>query len=465
MSDVQMSGEQKSGVQKSDVQDLKDKVCAAIDARREQIIDIGETILNNPETGFREVKTEALVAKTLSGLGLDVETGLAITGAKATLNGKNNGPNLALIGELDSLCIPDHPFADSGNGAAHACGHNAQIAGMLGAAMGIIDGDIAPELGGRLTFFAVPAEELIEVGYRMGLRASGEIEFMTGKAELIRRGHFDDVNLALMCHTKNDSVASHVANSSNGAVIKKIRFLGKAAHAGGRPQFGINALNAANLCMTAIALNRETFWDSDTIRIHPIITKGGDAVSAVPADVVIETFVRGRTLEGIVDAAAKVDRAARGAAMAIGATVEIETTAGYLPQHNNRTISDLWGGNVEHIYGPDQFKIEEHRTGSTDMGDLGHIMPVSHPYIFGASGTGHGNDYLMQDKEAVYVNMAKLLAMTAIDLLHGDADQARKILDDAPPKLSKQQYLDFNRSMMDTARFESEVLPQRGTPL
>ena len=151
--------------------------------------------------------------------------------------------------------------------------------------------------------------------------------------------------------------------------------------------------------------------------------------------------------------------------MAIGATVEIETTAGYLPQHNNRTISNLWGGNVEQIYGPDQFTIEEHRTGSTDMGDLGHIMPVSHPYIFGASGTGHGNDYLMQDKQAVYVNMAKLLAMTAIDLLSDEADQARKILDATPPKLTKQQYLDFNRSMMATARFESETLPQRGVPL
>jgi amidohydrolase len=448
----------------SDIQRLKDRVCAAIDAKREQIVGIGETIMSNPETGFREVKTEALVAKTFRDLGLEAETGLAITGVKATLNGQNNGPNLALIGELDSLCIPDHPFADSTSGAAHACGHNAQIAGMLGAATGIIDSGIAGELGGRLTFFAVPAEELIEVSYRMGLRDKGDIEFLTGKAELIRRGHFDDVNLALMCHTKNDTVASHVANSSNGAVIKKIRFLGKAAHAGGRPQFGINALNAANLCMTAIALQRETFWDSDTIRIHPIITKGGDAVSAVPADVVIETFVRGRTLEGIVDAAAKVDRAAQGAAMAIGATVEIETTAGYLPQHNNRTISDLWGGNVEQIYGPNQFNIEEHRTGSTDMGDLGHIMPVSHPYIFGASGTGHGNDYLMDDKEAVYINMAKLLAMTAIDLLCDEADQARQIIDGGPPKLSKQQYLDFNRSMMATARFESPTLSQRGVP-
>ena len=445
--------------------ELKRRACAAIDASRDQIIGLGEEIMRNPETGFREFKTEARVVETMEELGLSPSRGLAVTGAKAMLKSNNSGPTLALIGELDSLCIPDHPFADKETGAAHACGHNAQIAGMLGAAIGLIRGEVGEALGGDIAFFAVPAEEMIEIGYRMGLREQGEIEFQTGKAELIRRGYFDDVDLALMCHTKNDTVASHVANSSNGAVIKKIRFRGKASHAGGRPQLGINALNAATLCMNAIAFQRETFWDADTIRVHPIITKGGDAVSAVPADVVIETFVRGRTLEGIVDAAAKVDRCAKGAAMAIGASVEIETTAGYLPQRNDRAISELWGENVTSIYGEGQFHIEEHRTGSTDMGDLGHIMPVSHPYIFGASGTGHGNDYLMADQEAVYVNMAKLLAMTAIDLMADDAAQARDIVDNATPKLSKAQYLDFNRSMMATDKFVPEALPMRGAPL
>ncbi len=437
---------------------LKRAAIAAIEARREEVIEIGETILRNPETGFREVKTERLVAEKMESLGLEPQTGLAITGVKAKLNNENTGPTLALIGELDSLRISDHPFADPETGAAHACGHNAQIAGMLGAAMGIVDGGIAEYLTGNIAFVAVPAEELIEVGYRLGLREKGEIEFLTGKAEFIRRGHFDDVDLALMCHTKTDTVASHVALSSNGALIKKIRFIGKAAHAGGRPQFGINALNAANLAMTAIALLRETFFDSDTIRIHPIITKGGDSVSAVPADVVIETFVRGRTLEGIVDANAKVDRAVKGAAMAIGAKVEIETTAGYLPQTNNQEMTEVWGENVKALYGEDQFYIERHRTGSTDMGDLGHIMPVTHPYIFGASGVVHANDYVMEDKDAVYVGMAKLLAMAAIDLLSDEAAIARRVLDEQRPKLSKEAYLAFNRRMMAVDRFEPEPL-------
>ena len=120
---------------KRDVQDLKQSVCDAIDERRDAIIDIGETILRNPETGFKEFKTEQLVARVINDLGLEAQTGLDITGVKAKLKNHNMGPTLALIGELDSLRISDHPHADADTGAAHACGHNAQIAGMLGAAM------------------------------------------------------------------------------------------------------------------------------------------------------------------------------------------------------------------------------------------------------------------------------------------------------------------------------------------
>lgn len=444
------------------VEALKRLACETIDANAERIIGIGETILRNPETGFREVKTAAHVVEAMQAIGLSPETGLALTGVKARApggSGDGNGrPTLALIGELDSLAIHDHPFADTQTGAAHACGHNAQIAGMLGAAMGLVEGGVMPSLGGDIAFMAVPAEEMIQVEYRLGLRDEGKIEFLTGKAELIRIGAFDDVDMAMMCHTKNSNQVSHVANSSNGALIKKIRFIGKAAHAGSQPQKGINALNAANLAMTAIALQRETFYDDDTIRIHPIITKGGDAVSAVPSEVTMETFVRGRTLEGIADANRKVDRALRGAAMAIGAEVEIETTPGYLPQNNNRRMSTLWGENVGSLYGPDQFTIEEHRTGSTDMGDLGHIMPVTHPYIWGASGVGHGNDYILESPTDVYVNMAKLLAMTAIDLLGDGAREAKGVLDDARPKLTKDEYLAFNREMSASVRFDERAL-------
>ena len=444
-------------------EDLKAEACRVIDARRQEIVDLGETILRNPETGFNEDKTADLIAARLQGLGVEPERGLAITGVKGRRECGGPGPTLALLGELDALVVPDHPHADPRTGAAHACGHNAQVAGMVGAAMGLLSAAVLPELSGSLVFFAVPAEEMIDVDGRMLRKAHDELEFLSGKAELIRLGHFDDVDLAMMFHTKTDTLASHVARSSNGAVIKKIRFIGKAAHAGGSPQKGINALNAANLAMTAIAYQRETFYDDDTIRIHPIITRGGDAVSVVPAEVTLETFIRGKTLEGILDANRKVDNALRGAALAVGASVEITTVPGYLPQTNNETMARLWGENAEQVFGAGQFALgTEHRTSSTDFGDLAHIMPAVQPYVAGAAGGGHTNGYLLVDHDSVYVKSAKLLAMTAIDLLHDGAGAARRILREDTPRMTKQEYLDYQRKLDATEVFHPDTRSDRG---
>ena len=104
-------------------------------------------------------------------------------------------------------------------------------------------------------------------------------------------------------------------------VAKRIQFLGVASHAGGSPHLGTNALNAANIALMGIHAQRETFRDHDTIRVHPIITQGGIAVSSVPADVRMETFVRGRTIDAYTSAAKKVDRALRAGAMAVGGRV------------------------------------------------------------------------------------------------------------------------------------------------
>jgi amidohydrolase len=431
--------------------ELKRAICEAIDRRADAIIDLGETILRHPETGFNEVKTAALVAERMGAIGLTPRTGLALTGVKGRLTGREPGPRLAIIGELDSLRTSEHPLADPGTGAAHSCGHNAQIAGMLGAAMGLSDAGVAQHFSGEIVFFAVPAEEFIDVEERAARVTGGEIEFMLGKPELVAKGHFDDVDMAMMIHTGSRGgtagTRSFLAESSNGALIKRIRFLGRAAHAGSLPQLGINALNAATIAMNAIAAQRETFWEKDTIRIHPIITKGGDAVSVVPSEVRMETFVRGGSLEAIIDANKKVDRCLRAGAMAMGAEVEIHTIPGYLPQRNDRRLGEIFGANVEAVFGPGQFHIGGHRTGSTDMGDLAHMMPVIHPYVVAAEGRAHGADWRINEPQHGYVTPAKLLAMTAIDLLFGDAAPAKDVLAHFEPAMTKEAYLTFQRGL------------------
>src|SRR5437763_4463720 len=149
---------------------LKRAVCETIDRRADTVIDLGETILRHPETGFNEVKTAALVAERMSALGLSPRTGLALTGVKGRLAGGAPGPRLAFIGELDSLRTSEHPLADPVTGAAHSCGHNAQIAGMLGAAIGLTKTGIAGHLAGEI--LSLPCRPKNSSTSRSGRRAS-----------------------------------------------------------------------------------------------------------------------------------------------------------------------------------------------------------------------------------------------------------------------------------------------------
>ena len=430
-------------------EELKTRVYSEIESHAEEMIGVSQTILGHPEPGFREAKTSALVSSKLREIGVAFQDGIAITGLKGELNGGSAGPSVALIGELDSLIVHDHPHADPETGAAHACGHHAQIGMLLAATMGLLAKGVLPALSGRVVLMAVPAEEYIEIEYRDTLRQQGQIEFLGGKAEYIRLGQLDDVDMALMCHTTSrpEELKFCMSGTANGIVAKKIQFIGRGAHAGGAPHLGINALNAASLALLAIHSNRETFKDDDTIRIHPIITKGGEAVSAVPADVRMETFVRGRTIEAVLEANRKVDRALKAGAMAVGAKVNIQTMPGYLPLQQDKGLADVFKANAASLVGQENIGQVSHRTGSTDLGDMSQLMPVIHPYVGAGTGLSHGSDYVVEDFNLAVVTAAKVLAATVVDLLADGATQAGQIKSSYKPMMTKSEYLSFMRSL------------------
>ena len=439
-------------------EELKSQVFAAIDARADEIIALSQTILQNPEPGYREVKTAQLVVGKLAEMGLPFRSGLGLTGVRADLRGGSAGPTMALLGELDSLIVNEHPHADPETGAAHACGHHCQIGMLLGAAIGLNQPEVLSHLSGRIALIAVPAEEYIEIEYRDELRRQGKIEFLGGKPELVKLGEFDDVNLAMMIHTTSTTEEGQlcISGTNNGTVAKKIRFIGRGAHAGGSPHLGINALNAASLAISAIHYNRETFKDADTVRVHPIITKGGEAVSAVPADVRMETFVRGRTVAAIMDANAKVDRALRAGAMAVGAQVQIQTIPGYLPLTQNQRMNEIFEPNAAVQVGAANVGSVSHRTGSTDMGDLSQLMPAIHPYVGGAVGLGHGADYVVQDYQLAVIKAAKAMAATAVDLLAEGANLGGQVVAEHRPEMTRPEYLKFLRSLAREETFAAE---------
>lgn len=440
-----------------DIDALKENVCARIDEKEKEIVQIGESIMDSPELGFKEFKTAEKVCEFFQKLNLPYEDKLARTGVKARLKGENPGPRVAIMGELDALILPEHPRSDTETGAAHACGHNAQIAGMLGAAFGLVDSRISKYLCGEVVFFAVPAEEFVEIEYRSELIRSGKISYMAGKPELVKLGHFDDVDMALMIHSSSsESVdgAMGLAASSNGFIAKTVKFIGRAAHAGAAPEKGVNALSAAHLSLSAIDAQRSTFRDEDCVRVHPIITNGGSIVNIIPSEISMETYVRAKTAEAISDAEEKVDRALRGAALAMGCEVMIETVPGYMPLINSPGLASLFSTNAKMIFGADKYRDYPHSGGSTDAGDLSQIMPVLHPSMTGATGTIHGKDWKISDQYSGYVAPAKTLAMMVIDLLCGH--QAKCILAEESPKMSFDAYLRLQDKFFRREIYSSE---------
>ena len=441
------------------IEDIKKKVESNIDNNAEDLIGIAKDILGMPEPGYREFKTSKYTEKQFNKYGFSNVEKVSMTGLKVVLDTGKPGPTVCVMGELDSLVVLGHPHADQETNAAHACGHHTQIAQMIAVGQSLNDPEVLKGLSGKIVLVAVPAEENIEVEYRKTLRDERKIEFLLGKQEFLKLGALDGVDIAMMTHTGNqkDNKILALGGSSTGSVSKSIKFIGKASHAGGAPHNGINALNAANLAMAGIHFQRETFQEKDVIRIHPIITQGGAAVSSVPADVRMETYVRGSSTHGYLEASEKVDRALRGGAMTIGAQVEITTIPGYLPMYQNEELNNLYEKNSIHLVGDegvDRSNVGKFGGFSTDMGDMSQLMPIIHPSVLSTSGDGHGIDYIVEDYHSAVITAGKAMALTVVDLLHGNVQKGKEIVDKFEPLLTKEAYLKLLRSMYKEETFE-----------
>lgn len=430
-------------------EELKAALCAAIEKRLEDIRAIGLSIAEEPELGYKEVKTSAKVQEAFDRLGIAYETGFGVTGVKARLAGAGHRRTVALLGELDAIVCREHPMSDPVTGAAHCCGHNVQIANLVAVAMAVKDVDAMKHLGGDLVLFAVPAEEYVEIEYRNKLREEKKIEFLGGKAQIIAEGGFDDVDMALQMHV---DPATHpegnfqVGNTSNGFIGKLITYRGKAAHAAGAPDKGVNALNACMMGVMGVNAIRETFREEDCVRFHPIINSGGDLVNVIPDYVKMESYVRASNLPAMKDVNARINRALQAGAMALGAECDIHDLAGYLPMKPDENFRAVLRANAQKIFGAEFVTEGEHAAGSTDMGDVSHLMPVVHPWVGCVSGVLHGANYRLTDEKTAFTKTPQVLASTIVDLLWDDAAEAERICAAHKPELTKAEYLEYMRS-------------------
>ncbi|WP_410663543.1 M20 family metallopeptidase [Amycolatopsis sp. lyj-84] len=327
----------------------KDAARAEVDRHADELIRLSRRLHADPETAWEEHRAAAMVPELLDRAGFAVtSTYLGLdTAFHASFGG---GPTrIALCAEYDAL-----------PGLGHACGHNLIAASSIGAALGLAS--IADDAGLTVEVYGTPAEE-----------GGG------GKIELLDRGAFADVDLAMMVHP----APVDVAEARPFAVShSKISYRGRSAHAAAYPEAGINAADAFTVAQVAIGLLRQHLPAS--ARVHGVVTHAGDAPNAIPEHATGRWYVRAETLAELAELEPRVLRAFEAGALATGCELSVEPESRpYAEFRADETALAAYRTNAlelgrEFAAGGTASRMNR---ASTDMGNVSQVVPAIHPYI------------------------------------------------------------------------------------
>ncbi|MFQ5879918.1 MAG: M20 family metallopeptidase [Dehalococcoidia bacterium] len=370
--------------------ELKQRVIAELDRRKDELIEVSLRIHANPEVAFQEEKAAAWLSQYLEDNGFSLERGICQIPTAFRASYGHGQPRVALLAEYDAL-----------PGIGHGCGHN--IIGTASVAAALAAKAVADEAGGTVLVIGTPAEE-----------AAG------GKVYMAARGAFDGLDCAMLAHPGNRDVAISFALA---CIELDVEYFGRAAHAAARPEAGLNALDALIIAFSSLGLLRQQLRDS--ARVHGIITDGGQAVNVIPHHAAASLLVRAEDDDYLEELRQKVLACFRAAAEASGCRLEFHwgEESRYKAMRSNRSLAQAYQRNIEAL-GRTVVDTEARRfMGSTDMGNVSAIVPAIHPTIsiappdipihteefreIAASEAGHQG----------LLDSAKVLAMTAVDVL------------------------------------------------
>ena len=380
-----------------------DSVVDAVDAARDELVEISKDIHANPELNYEEHHAAAVLSDALERHGFAIERGVGglPTAFRGVADGgEGGGPTVAILAEYDAL-----------PGIGHGCGHNLIAISALGAGLGA-EGALG-SLSGRLMVLGTPAEE-----------GGG------GKIRLLEAGLFRGVDVSLSSHPGSNRTVIRTdtpAGASTNLAMVGYRYVyrGKAAHAASAPHEGINALNAVIRLFSGIDALRQHLRDD--VRIHGIITDGGTAANVVPEFAAANFMLRARDREYLRDVVVKgVRGVAEGAARMTGATLAVEP---HYPFYDNVRPSDVLAEATRanaRLVGIRIDEPEDERFGggaSTDFGNVSQAMPsfamsfaISDGPIAGHS-SAKAEASITDMAHASAIAVAKALALTACDLL------------------------------------------------
>jgi amidohydrolase len=377
-------------VTQTSVDQLKDELSSRIDALRPELERIGRDIHANPEIAYEEHRAVAWLTALLQKYGFAVEVGVANTPTAFVATRRNGtGPTVAFLSEYDAL-----------RGLGHGCGHNLIATASTGA--GIALAELLDRVGGRVQVIGTPAEE-----------GGG------GKVRLIRGGIFQEVDAAMMVHPDTRTQVVHWALA---VTHMHFEFTGRAAHASGDPEKGINALDAFVLAYNGISMLRQHIKEG--ARLHGFLKEGGTAPNIVPERTSGEFLVRAREQAYMEELVQKVKNIFQAAALATGCSVKLSfEEEPYADMRNNSVLAELFEENLNRMGVRSVKGIPWENAGSTDMGNVSHVVPALHPTIAIAPADvpGHSQAFLeasgsLRGYQAM-VDAAKALAMTGADLL------------------------------------------------
>ncbi|RLL43627.1 M20 family peptidase [Oceanobacillus piezotolerans] len=357
---------------------------------KDELIKISNHLYNNPELGDEEFESMKLLVAYLRSHHFEVETGIVDrpTAFRAEFSGDKPGPTVAFLAEYDAL-----------PGIGHGCGHNLIATMAVGA--GVVLSKHIQEIGGKVVVLGTPAEE-----------TSG------AKVPMAEQGTFDDIDVAMMVHPADVS-------SESGPMLAmdalQFDFTGKASHAAASPEEGINALDAVIQLFNGINALREHV-PSD-VRIHGIITEGGQAANIVPEKAVAQFYIRANERNVVDEVVKKVRNIAEGAALMTGASVAISNyELSYDNMVNNKALSDIFTKNLK-SYSPHPVYPPVPATGSADMGNVSQVVPAIHPYV-GLNEPGlvfHTKEFadktITKDGETAIADAVLALAQTGYDII------------------------------------------------
>ncbi|ALC89413.1 amidohydrolase [Bacillus sp. FJAT-18017] len=331
--------------------DLRNVIIENIDSKRELYLSTSHAIHARPEIGNQEFFASAQHIKLLEDEGFQVEKAVAghETSFVARKKSSRPGPSIAFLAEYDAL-----------PGIGHACGHN--IIGTTSVAAGIALSKVIEETGGEAVVFGTPAEE----GGPNG----------SAKGSFVKHGLVEGIDAALMIHPSGKTA---LTSPSLAVDPLDFEYIGKPAHAAGSPHEGINALDAVIQLFNGINALRQQL--TDDVRIHGIITHGGDAPNIIPEYAKARFFIRAATRSGLNEVTRRVKAVAEGAALATGAKLNVIAFQNEVDNLLlNRTFDSLFSEVIEEL-GEPVFTGERDGIGSTDAGNISQVVPTIHPYI------------------------------------------------------------------------------------